>query len=189
MRGDLIYKILRMLGNEMLDNLFFLEAILVSGYGASGSKIQKEYSRIQNKRINSETNKSNVVRLKKYLSKLKSDGLILENSSNKLYLSGKGKKKLHDFQNSFFLNKDLYKAKEGGKVVMVSYDIPVPFNKERDILRNMLRALDFRLVHKSVWVGKMALSERFIADLNRMGIIDYVEILEVTKDGTLKKQE
>ena len=76
----------------------------------------------------------------------------------------------------------------GDKVIVISYDIPVAFNKERNILRDMLRMLNFHLVHKSVWVGKVALSKRFIADLNRLGILDYVEILEVTKNGTLKSK-
>jgi len=73
-------------------------------------------------------------------------------------------------------------------VVVVSYDIPIAFNRERNILRDMLRMLGFNLVHKSVWVGKVLLPEKFVADLSRLGIIDYVEILEVTKNGTLKSK-
>jgi hypothetical protein len=37
-------------------------------------------------------------------------------------------------------------------------------------------------------VGKVFLPERFIKDLSRLGILDYVEILEVTKNGTLKSK-
>ena len=66
---------------------------------------------------------------KKYLSKLKSEGFILENSSKQIYLSKKGKNKLTKFKNSFYLNKDLYKTKPGERVVVVSYDIPIAFNK------------------------------------------------------------
>ena len=71
-------------------------------------------------------------------------------------------------------------------MTIISYDLPVAFNKERNILRDMLRVLGFNLVHKSVWVGKVVLPERFVADLSRLGILDYIEILEVTKEGTLK---
>jgi len=71
-------------------------------------------------------------------------------------------------------------------VIVISYDIPVAFNKERNILRDMLRTLGLYMVHRSVWVGKVVLPERFVIDLNKLGVMDYVEILEVTKNGTLK---
>ena len=133
--------------------------------------------------------KQKIRSFKIYLSKLKHDGLILENDSKQIYLSDKGKKKLHNFQNSFSLNKNLYTKKVGEKFMVISYDIPIAFNKERNTLRDMVRTLGFNLVHKSVWVGRVALPERFIADLSKLGIIDYVEILEVTKNGTLKSKD
>ena len=104
----------------------------------------------------------------------------MANKSLELYLA--------IFTNSFSLNRNLYKKQEGDRVTVISYDIPVAFNKERAILRDILSELDFHLVHKSVWVGRVILPKRFIADLNRMGILDYVEILEVTKSGTLKSK-
>ena len=89
----------------------------------------------------------------------------------------------------FSLNRNLYKKKHGNKVVVISYDIPIAFNRERNVLRGLLKALGFNLVHKSVWVGKVKLPERFVSDLGRMGILEYVEILEVTKSGTLKSKD
>ncbi|MBI2627752.1 hypothetical protein HYW72_02370 [Candidatus Nomurabacteria bacterium] len=188
MKGEIIYKILNSLGNGVTDYIDFTNAFLRAGYGATGGKIRYELSKIQEKRISSEINKQKIRNFQRYLSKLKSNGLILENHSKQIYLSEKGKNKLSNFQNSFPLNKDLYKKKTGETVMVISYDIPIAFNKERNILRDMLRMLGFELVHKSVWVGKVFLPERFIADLSRLGIIDYVEILEVTKNGTLKSK-
>jgi len=95
---------------------------------------------------------------------------------------------LNKFKNSPLLNKEDYKNKIGERVVVISYDIPVAFNRERNILRDILRMLGFNLIHKSVWVGKVLLPERFVGDLSRLGILDYVEILEVTKNGTLKQK-
>lgn len=186
MRGEIIYRILSYLGNEIIDYVDFSNAFIKSGYGASSGKIKYEHSKLQNKRVTSQLNAEKVNKFKKYLSKLKSEGLVLGNDENHIYLSDKGKKKLNHFQNSFSLNKDQYKKKAGERVIVVSYDIPVAFNKERNILRDMLNTLGFSLVHKSVWIGKVLLPLRFIADLSRLGIIDYVEILEVTKNGTIK---
>ena len=188
MKGEIIYKILSSLESGVFDYIDFSNAFLKAGYGATSGKIRYEFSKIQNKRIDAQFNKQKTRNFQRYLSKLKSEGLILKNNSKQIYLSEKGKNKLNKFQNSFSLNKDLYKKKTGERVVVVSYDIPVAFNKERNILRDMLQMLGFHLIHKSVWIGKVALPERFIADLNRLGIIDYVEILEVTKNGTLKSR-
>ena len=186
MRGDIIYKILNFLSDQVCVQVNFAHAILKAGYGASGGKINYEFSKLQDRRFHSQLNKQKILNFQKYLSKLKGQGLILENSSKQIYLSDKGKKKLNKFKSSFSLNRDLYNKKIGDRVVVISYDIPIAFNKERNILRDMLRTLGFNLVHKSVWVGKVVLPERFVTDLSKLGVLDFVEILEVTKEGTLK---
>ncbi len=184
MKGEIIYKILNSLGDVVLDQVDFVNAFLAAGYGATGNKINYEFSKIQDKRIRRQLEKEKISKFKNYLAKLKGNGLILENESKKIYLSEKGKNKLNKFKNSPLSNKENYKKKIGERVVVVSYDIPIAFNKERNILRDMLRMLGFNLVHKSVWIGKVLLPERFVADLSKLGILDYVEILEVTKNGT-----
>ena len=188
MKGEVIYKILDSLENGLFNYVDFINAFLNAGYGATGSKINYEFSKIQDKRMGSQLEKQKIRNFKRYLSKLKSAGLVLENNSKQICLSDKGKNKLQNFKNSFPLNKDLYKKKVGKHVVVVSYDIPIAFNKERNILRDMLQTLGFNLIHKSVWVGRVVLPERFVSDLNRLGIIDYVEVLEVTHNGTLKEK-
>jgi DNA-binding transcriptional regulator PaaX len=144
------------------------------------------FSKIKNNRINKELEKNKIESLRKYLSKLKKEGFISENESDKVYLSDKGKKKLNSLKNSISSSKYLYDKKIGDRVIVISYDIPIAFNRERRILRDILRMLGFKLVHKSVWVGKVSLPDRFVKDLNKLGIMEYVEILEVTKNGTLK---
>ncbi len=188
MKGDIIYKILNSLSDVVLDQIDFVNAFLKAGYGANGGKINYEFNKIQDKRIKKQIQKDKILKFKNYLAKLKNSGLILENESKKIYLSEKGKKKLNKFKNSPLLNKEDYKKKIGERVVVVSYDIPIAFNRERNILRDILRMLGFNLIHKSVWVGKILLPERFVADLSKLGILDYVEILEVTKNGTLKSK-
>src|SRR3989344_129017 len=104
MKGEIIYKILNSLGDEVLDYLDFTNAFLKAGYGATGGKIRYEFSKLRNKRIDSQLSKQEINKFKKYLSKLKNDGLILEDDSRQIYLSAKGKKKLGSLQNSFHLN-------------------------------------------------------------------------------------
>lgn len=186
MKGDTLYKILNSLGDIATNYIDFAHAFLKAGYGASDGKINYEFHKIKNNRLKEESQRTELRKLKKYLSKLKNDGLILENNLKQIYISNKGKKKLHNFQKSFSFNRGYYKKKTKGRVIVISYDIPVAFNNERAILRDMLRMLGFNLIHKSVWVGKVKLPERFLIDLKNLKIIDHVEILEVTKRGTLK---
>ena len=43
------------------------------------------------------------------------------------------------------------------------------------------------MVHKSVWVGNIKLPEQLVLDLDRMNILEFIEIFEVSKTGTLRK--
>ncbi len=185
MKGEILYKILNSLADHATDSVDFARTILQSGYGASSSKINYQFSKIQNKRHKRELDQQDLYKFKRYLSKLKIQGLILENNQQ-LFLTREGEKKLAYFQSLPSFNKNLYKGASNGRVTVVSYDIPVAFNRERSTLRSLLKMMDFHLVHKSVWIGMGGVSEKFIKDLQRLRIIDYVEILEVTKNGTLK---
>ena len=84
MKGEIIYKILNSLGDGMLDYVDFTNAFMKAGYGATGNKINYEFSKIQNRRISLEINRQKINNLKKYLQKLKSEGLILESNSKQM---------------------------------------------------------------------------------------------------------
>ena len=125
--------------------------------------------------------------MQKYIYKLKSQGFLSENSEGRIVLSGTGKKKLNLLRKSKILDRKQYRKEISDKVTIISYDLPVAFNKERNTLRDLLRLLGFKLIHKSVWVGKVKLPKQFILALEKLGIIKFVEILEVTKSGSLNK--
>ena len=99
MKGEIIYKILDSLGDVVLNQIDFTNAFLSAGYGATGGKINYEFRKTQDKRMNGQLEKEKMLKLKNYLAKLKNNGLILENESKQIYLSEKGKKKLNKFKN------------------------------------------------------------------------------------------
>src|SRR3989338_2781325 len=134
MKGEIIYKILDLLENKVMDSFDLASSIVNAGYGANFNKIDREVEKRSAKRL---TNR---------IQKEKSD-----------------------------------------KVIIISYDLPTAFNRERNILRDILRMLGFEVIHKSVWVGKVKLPKKFIVKVGQMGILDFIEILEVTKNGTLKE--
>ena len=188
MKGDILYKILNFLEDRFTETFDFSDAFLSAGYGASFRKLDYEYKKRAEKRVDYQQNREKKRRLQKYISKLKKDGLIDQNSSNQFILTKNGKDKLKFFKNQILINKNNYKKEMSDKVTIISYDIPIVFNKERANLRDILKSLGFNLVHKSVWVGKVKLPKEFIVDLGKLGILDYVEILEVTKSGSLKSR-
>jgi hypothetical protein len=188
MRGEIIYKLLSNLEERAIDMIDLIDVFISSGYGASMGKIEYEFSRKAVKRTENKRNKEKVRNIKKYLSKLEKNGLIIKNSINKIDITSKGKRKLNVFKKSFLLNKTQYKKEKSDNIIVISYDIPVAFNKERNILRDILRYLNFNLIHKSVWIGRTKLPKEFILDMEKLGILDYIEILEVTKNGSLKSE-
>lgn len=186
MKGETVYKILSVLEEKTASVIDLLNIFVSSGYGANINKIEYEFSKKTIKRTENKRKKEKIRNIRKYLSKLEKDGLIVKNSIGKIDLTPKGKRKLNVFKESFLLNKEKYKKEASDNIIVISYDIPVAFNKERGILRDILKYLDFNLVHKSVWIGKTKIPRELIVDLGNLGILDYVEILEVTKKGSLK---
>jgi len=187
MKGEIIYKILDLLEDKIVGSFDLASSIVSAGYGANLSKIDREIEKRFAKRFTNRIEKEKIRHVRKYLYKLKNDGLISEDSFGKITLTLKGNQKLGVFKKSFLLNKNDYQKKKSDKVIIISYDIPIAFNRERNILRDILRMLGFEIVHKSVWVGKVKLPKKFIEKAEQMGILDFIEILEVTKNGSLKE--
>lgn len=191
-RGQILIKILELLHDTAMNQVDFLGAVLTSGYGASASKIEYEYKKRQRLASIRESQvgdlKNQRIRLQKFLSKLKHDGFIkqAEGAEKELTISKKGRAKLSElkkkFQNKHYEVKDTKISS-----IIISFDIPEEFRKKRAWLREVIQNLGFEMVHKSVWVGNKKLPEDLILDLDRMNILEFIEIFEVTKIGTLKK--
>ncbi len=191
-RGQILIKILELLHEQTMTQIDFFSAVLAGGYGASSSKIEYEYQK--RRRISSHQRSqmgdlvSKKLRLQKFLSKLKHDGLIKETkgSNARFIISEAGKVKLiqlkKKFQNKHYEIKD-----KKVNPVIISFDIPESFSRKRAWLREVIRNLGFEMVHKSVWVGNIKLPEQLVLDLDRMNILEFIEIFEVSKTGTLRK--
>lgn len=79
------------------------------------------------------------------------------------------------------------KNSETGNFKIIVYDIPTEGNqKRRDWLRWALLGLGFKMLQRSVWVGKKKIPEEFLKDLRLRQLLPHVQIFEVSKMGTLK---
>lgn len=186
MKGELIYKILDFLEDRSMATTDFFAGFLAAGYGASLGKMEYQHRIRDEARHSYQIDREKKRNLQKYIYKLKSQGLISENTKGEIIISSKGKKKLALIKGNKLIDKKGYKKQIASEVIIVSYDIPLAFNRERNILRDILKLLGFQAVHQSVWVGKVKLPQKLITDLERLGILDYIEILQVSKTGSLK---
>lgn len=193
-KGQIITKILEFLENEVIDsNIDFIDAILSSGYGASMGKIEYEYQKRRRKseKIKTEYQDYKIKRnrLNKFLSKLKNDGLIkeVENEKNKFIITKEGKNKLQQIKNK--LSTDNYEIEKQEGSIIISFDIPEGLRKKRYWLREVLKNLNFKMIHQSFWVGNTKIPRQLIIDLEKINILEYIEVFEVSKNGSLNKIE
>jgi len=76
-------------------------------------------------------------------------------------------------------------SKKIQNIIVVSYDIPRIYQKERKWVIEILKILGFQMAHQSVWIGKIKLPQEFFEELNKKGILKYFKIFEISKAGNL----
>lgn len=74
---------------------------------------------------------------------------------------------------------------EDGRLRIFIYDIPEKYKASREWVRRELTIAGFVMLHKSVWVGKRPLPERFFSDLSERGLFEYVQFFEIKEAGSL----
>ncbi len=183
-------KALEFLYDGAMDQVDFFGAVLSAGYGASSSQIEYEYQKrrriLEFKKSRAEILKDRKRRLVIFISKMKHDGLIEMSGNSRFTISKKGIAKLGKLKNS--LPTRYYEVKVGqGSPVIISFDIPERLRRKRDWLREVVKNLGFKMIHKSVWVGRGKIPEDFIKDLEDLKILEFVEIFEVNKTGSLNQ--
>lgn len=126
------------------------------------------------------------------LQKLKRDGLIESRAATRGRRSlwkttNLGNKKHRLLKNESEKRKWLQERQKSSAVIIVSYDIPESYRRERDWVRDILKFFHFAMIHKSVWVGTTVLPRQFLDELRRKGILEHIEIFEVSKRGTISR--
>lgn len=194
-RGDISLKMLEFIGDLVVGTGDLLAAFLSAGYGASYGKLQYELSRKQNERDRKSSEKEiqKELRQKYYnlIYKLKKSGLIEEKikKDKKFFvLTKKGKDRLPRLKKreKEKLPEISYPKQENNKFVVVIFDIPEVEKRKREWLRGALRSLGFKIIQKSVWVGKVKIPKEFLDDLFKLKLIDFVQIFEISKTGSLE---
>jgi len=198
MKGETTLKILETVGDLGMAISDVFGAILNSGYGASYNKLNYEISKRQSersaRRFNAEEKRRARAKFNSIIYKLKRDNLIIKDSKAngnnpilKLTLKGKSRLNLLKIRKTDALPALSYEKFTTDKFIIIIFDIPEKIRRKRNWLRSALRNLELKMIQKSVWVGKIKLPKTFLEDLKRLELIDFVEIFEITKTGSLKQ--
>jgi DNA-binding transcriptional regulator PaaX len=195
MRGERTLQILEALSEAANDTLDFFEVFLTAGYGVSLGKFQSE---LLKRKLTRKTTVADFRRHQRQtrqryfnlLYKLKRDGLIKEQkrSAKILFtLTLKGKHRLKTLRSEQLnaLPSRKYEPEVNNVFTIVAFDVPESQRRKRVWLRSVLRNLGFRMLQKSLWLGKVKIPKKFIDDLYRLGLVDYIEIFEIKKAGSL----
>ena len=195
MKGDIILNVLEALTGAAVASVDFLAAFLNAGYGASQSKLEYEFNKIQRNRernsIENDIRRKAKQRYYNLIYKLKRDGLLKEKTDHNqkvFFITVRGKEKLHSLKDkrSKTLPPPFYEKTGDGKLTIIAFDIPEKEKSKREWLREVLRNLGLKMVQKSVWIGKVKIPEEFLTDLDKLKLLDFIEIFQISKTGSLK---
>ncbi|MEK7181415.1 MAG: CRISPR-associated endonuclease Cas2 [Patescibacteria group bacterium] len=172
-------KILEIAAESAVTAVEIITAVLESGYGASYSKINKNLNRLEAERMAKKTSAEERHRLYNLISKLKREGLV--SGKKKISTTQLGRTKLTKLK-----SKSKYYKENDETTKIVVFDIPEKNKSKRDWLRKNLVDLGFKMLQKSVWIGKVKIPEEFIDDVQLLKIIDNIHIFTADKLGSIE---
>lgn len=122
------------------------------------------------------------------LYRLKRDGLLVI-EHDKLSLTSRGLMRLKSLlsRRASALPDTHYEKKLDTTLKIVVFDVPESVAHKRLWLRSVLKNLDYRMLQKSVWTGKAQIPTSLLRDIRKLELLSFIEILAVTKTGTLRQ--
>ena len=193
MRGNITAKVLEVIKDVAVSTADLFDVFLSVGYGASLGKFEYALRQREKYRAKAETDLRMHHRYYTLLHHLEQQGLIVrKKKDNTVFarLTKKGEYKLSLLKKQ--LRDDLpprhYEREENkGHFIVVAFDIPEHSKRKRNWLRDVLRHFGMTMVQKSVWAGKLKLPKQFVEDLRNYKLLEYVEIFEISKTGSLRE--
>jgi len=195
MRGDITLKILERVKDQTLDGVSLFGAFLTCGYGASFDQIKNKAYRSSPKDLKDNVPKDDWKKINdRFLSmcrRLENDNLIEKSKKDNNYffrITKKGREKVDALRDKKrrSLPASKYGKKDSSKLNIVMFDIPEKEKRKRDWLRGALLNMGFEMIQKSVWTGNVVISKEFMKNIRDLAMVEFIEIFEVTKQGTLR---
>ncbi len=191
-RGEIIHSMLDFLEETAGGFGDLFTAYLNAGYGASYGKLSYELNKAREVRWERKLKREEEAEKRKQCAKmiyyLKKSGLI-EERKGVFSITKRGKEKKKLLKEKLFKSLPIinYSKTKFDRPILITFDVPEKERRKRAWLRDVLNYFDFKMIHKSVWLGFMKIPEEFIQDLSRIGLADFVEIIEIGHSGTFQK--
>lgn len=177
--------ILQLLDQGLTNFSDLLIATITTPKGQQG-QIKFKVAKFQRQRENFRIDQAKRQRFYSLIYKLKRDGLVdLDKTATAYQLTQKGIGMISKLKDRL-MRKKSYPKEIDSSVNIVTFDIPEKLRGYRNWLRNALRALGFRMLQRSVWIGKIKIPQELLTNLDQYKILDYIEIVSITKSGTIK---
>ena len=188
MKGDLTRKVLEVTGEGLVTTADIITAILESGYGASVSKMDRNYRRLEASRAKEVLHREKMKSYYNLISKLNRDGFLVAKQKN-WSLTAIGREKLRKLKKQMTerIPRKNYSVTKSNDLTIVSFDIPEKEKRKRNWLRDTLANLDFKMLQKSVWLGKNKIPSELLNDMRKLGILDHIHIFSVNRTGSIAK--
>lgn len=189
MKGATRLKVLEFLESsaQLVDDVVF---IFTLPYGTSYSRMQYLLEKRRAPAGRKQKFDKHICRqFNDFLYRLRKDGLITEarrDEKSFLALTPRGNDALQKLRSSI-LPARKYENKQENLLKIIIFDIPEKEKRKREWLRNALKNMDFSMLQKSVWAGKAKLPKEFIKDLDKINILPYIEIFEISRTGSLQQ--
>ena len=117
------------------------------------------------------------------LNKLKREGLIKKSDSNRRSAWLITKVGLMKLEKNKRVKEEEARLNDGLWRIAI-FDVPEKERSKRGWLRSVLKSNKFKMLQKSVWIGKRKLPEKFFADLNQRKLINRIHIFEIGRKGS-----
>jgi len=190
-RGELTKRILEHLMDASADIVYLFAAVVASPYGASRIQIERKMWEL---REGTGRSKSDLERIKRKqqsfystLYRLQRQGFIKRTKNRKLLVTVLGKEKYKKILKRLPIR--FHKPERDDSLKVIIFDVPEKERYKRDWLRDQLQDLGFKMLQKSVWIGRKKLPSKFMEDIHDLKLLPYVEIFSVIKTGSIQSDE
>lgn len=173
---------LEMAAREVSDLCYIF---LTTPYVTSGI-INKKLRRLEYERNKAEIDADERRRMRTWLLKLEKGGFV-ERDGIVWKLTNIGRHELDRLRRRVGM-RTAYQHPIPDSITIISFDIPEKMRGHRDWLRYVLKHLGFTMLHKSVWLGNIQLPKVFIEEIQFRRLTHYIEIMGITKQGTIIKK-
>lgn len=191
MKGTFALRILEIVGEAATSSADLVSAFLSAGYGASYGKLSRELRKAESEReARAHKRRAEALLRRRYhniVSWLQRENLIVKNAGA-FRITSRGRRKLQLLRErkGRELPETAYPREKASRVIIVAFDVPEKYRRKRSWLRTALKELGLRMVQKSLWIGKTKIPTQFLDDLRELKLVEYIEIFEVDKAGTLE---